>query len=149
MSNNCSITLNLEVFPICDFSIIHFFFEWCDLCTHYPRTIQLFTCLVAGKVDRFTLVINNSCKSIISNTLALPFLLLYPFLFCLSFSCSQKNSMLFGMIVPCPFVDVFPLASDFVLCGSIFHTLCIFGPSPLLLRTCWGTSLVQELEPFI
>ena len=65
MSNNRSITLNFEVFPVCDFCFVYLSkfpvldkvaFSWCDVIC--APTIQepfnCFTCLVAGKIDWFT-----------------------------------------------------------------------------------------------
>ena len=64
MSNNCSKTLNFEVFPICDFCFVQLSefpvldeitFPWCDV-IHAP-TIQepfhFFAHLIAGKIDGF------------------------------------------------------------------------------------------------
>ena len=65
MSDNCSITLNFQIFPVCDFSVMclskfpildGITLSWCDVIC--APTIQVsfnfVTCLVAGKVDRFT-----------------------------------------------------------------------------------------------
>ena len=65
MSDNCSKTLNFEVFPLCDFCSLQLSkfpvlnkitFSWCDMVC--APTIQepfnCFTHLVAGKFDGFT-----------------------------------------------------------------------------------------------
>ena len=65
MSDNRSITLNPEVFSICDFCFVQLSkfpvfdkitFSWCDvICVPtIQESFNHFTCLVAGKIDRFT-----------------------------------------------------------------------------------------------
>ena len=90
--------------------------------------------LYQEKLMDLLLVIDNSGSPLISihwHSLV-PFL--SPFLFlcpCTIFSfCPLRNLTPFGKkVFPCPYLDFFLPASDFVCCGLFYHILCTFGPS--------------------
>ena len=133
MSDNCSKTLNCEVFPICDFCFVQLSkflvlneitFSWCDVIC--ASTIQ--------EQFHFLLFHNRKNQLIWQSVWTTEPYLVYPIhwhlfvpFLCPSTFCPlsffQMNSMIFGTFVPCSFVDISLQASGFELCGW-FTTLC-------------------------
>ena len=140
MSNNCSITLNSEVFPICDFGTVCLFkfpvlnkitFSCDVICAPtIQEPFNFFTCLVAGKIDGF---VDNSGKSVISNTLALPcaFSFTFPFPFLSIFLLFPEELDVFWDDCSLPFCGCFPPGQWFWVVWFNFPHLAHFWPQAL------------------